>query len=135
MSKSIIYAVNSSAQTVSVDGTINPGIVIRRFGPNLNLVGTGIQITGPGYYDIDTSFTLIPETAGEVTITAYLDGVSIPGGTATATAAEAGDYVNLAITSVVKEGCGCCTGLKTLTFILTGLEANVVNSAILVEKL
>lgn len=135
MSKSAIYVVNSATQLVPVDGVVTPGTIIRRFGPNLNLAGTGIQIDGAGYYNISASFVVAPTASGEATITAYLDGVAIPGGVATATAAAGGDFVNLTITSLVRENCPCCSGLRTLTFVLTGLESNVTNTAIVVEKL
>ena len=135
MSKSAIYTVNTSVQSVADNGVIAPGTIIRRFGPNLTLSGNGIQICGAGYYDIDTSFTIAPTAEGEVTVTAYLDGVVIPGATATVTAAAAGDYVNLSISALVRESCGCCSGLKTLTFVLTGVAASVTNSSIIVEKI
>ena len=135
MSKSAIYVVNPSTQLVAVDGVITPGTIIRRFGPNLNLSGNGIQIDGSGYYDIDASFNVAPTAEGEVTITAYLDSVPVPGGVATATVAAAGDFVNLSISSLVRENCPCCAGLKTLTFVVTGVESNITNAAIVVEKL
>ena len=135
MSKSAIYVVNQSTQVIPVDGVITPGTVVRRFGPNLNLSGNGIQISGNGYYKIDTSFTIAPTAEGEVTVTAFLDGVQIPGAIATETAAAAGDYINLSISSIVREGCPCCAGLRTLTFVLTGTESNITNTAIVVEKL
>ena len=127
MSKSAIYIANPSTQLIAVDGVITPGTIIRRFGPNLTLSGNGIQIDGVGYYDIDATFTMAPTEVGEVTVTAYLDGVAIPGAVATSTAAAAGDYVNLSISSIVRENCACCSGLRTLTFVLTGLSANVTN--------
>ena len=134
MSKSLIYTANTSTQVVAVDGIINPGTVIRRFGPNLTLSGNAIQIAGAGYYDIDTSFTVAPTAEGEITITAYLDNVAIPGATATATVTASGDYVTLPITAAFRQSCPCCEGLSSLTFVLTGTTANVTNSAIVVEK-
>ena len=134
MSKSLIYTANTSNQVLAVDSIINPGTVIRRFGPNLGLSGNAIQIAGAGYYGIDASFVVAPTAEGEVTITAYLNNVAIPGATATATVAAAGDYVTLPITAVFREACQCCEGLSNLTFVLTGVAANVTNSAIVVEK-
>lgn len=135
MSKSAIYIVNPSTQVVQVDGVITPGTIIRRFGPNLALSGNGIQISGAGYYDIDATFNVAPTEVGEVTITAYLDGVQIPGAVATETAAAAGDFVNLSISALVRENCPCCAGLRTLTFVLSGISSNVTNTAIVVEKI
>ena len=83
MSKSAIYTVNSSAQNVAVNGTISLGTIIRRYGPNLNLSGNAVSVSGGGYYDIDASITVAPTAAGNVTVTAYKDNVAIPGATAT----------------------------------------------------
>ena len=134
MSKSLIYTANTSVQDVALNGIINPGTVVRRFGPNLSLSGNAIQIAGAGYYDIDTSFTVEPTAAGTVTITAYLDNVAIPGATASETAVAENDPINLSITAVIREACQCCEGLSNLTFVLTGTAAAVTNSAIVVEK-
>ena len=134
MSKSLIYTANTSSQSVALNGIINPGTVVRRFGPNLTLSGNAIQIAGAGYYDIDTSFTVAPTAAGEVTITAYLDNVAIPGASATGTVATADDYITLPVTAVFRQPCECWEGLSSLTFVLTGTAANVTNSAIVVEK-
>ena len=135
MSKSIIYTANNSAQNVAVNGTLNLGTVIRRYGCNLNLSGDAIQVAGTGYYDIDASITLAPTAAGNVTITVYKDGLLIPGATASETVAAANDLVNLSIAAVVRENCGCCDGISNLTFVLTGTAASVTNIAVSVEKL
>lgn len=134
MSKSLIYVVNTSTQEVALNGVINPGTIIRRFGQNLNLSGNGIQISGTGYYEIEGNFTLAPTAAGEVTITAYLNGVEIPGAVATETAAAGGDFINLSILAIVREGCPCCDGLRTLTFVLSDTASSITNSSIVVEK-
>lgn len=135
MSKSIIYTANTSAQNVAINGVISPGSIIRRYGPNLNLSGQAIQICGAGYYDIDASITLAPTAAGNVTVTAFLDNVAIPGATATETATAANDIINLNLDGVVREACTCCEGISNLTFVLTGTAASVTNVAISVEKL
>lgn len=135
MSKSVIYTANSSAQNVAVNGVINPGTIIRRFGPNLGLSGDAIQIDGAGYYDIDASITAAPTAAGNVTITIFKDGVAIPGATATQSTTAANNPINLSISSLVREFCPCCSGLSNLTFVLTGTAASVTNVAIVVEKI
>ena len=135
MSKSAIYTVNTSSQNVTPNGIIGLGSVIRRFGPNLHLSGNAIQIEGAGYYDIDASITVAPTTAGNVTISVYKDNVLIPGATATETAAEANDPVNLSITALVREQCPCCDGASNLTFVLTGTASAISNIAVVVQKL
>jgi len=135
MSKSAIYTANSSAQNVALNGVINPGTIIRRYGPNLGLSGNAIQIDGPGYYNIQASITAAPTAAGNVTITVYKDGVAIPGATATQSTSVANNPLNLSISSLVREFCSCCDGLSNLTFVLTGTAAAISNIAIVVEKL
>jgi len=135
MSKSAIYTVNNTTQVVAVDGQINLGSVIRRFGCNCHLNNNAINITGSGYYDIDASFTIAPTADGEVTVTMYKDGIAVPGAVATETVAAAGDSANLSISSLVREFCPCCDNSSNLTFVLSGVESNVTNVAIVVEKL
>ena len=135
MSKSVIYTANNSSQNVAVNGTINPGTVIRRYGSCLGLSGNAIQVNGEGYYDIDASFTLAPTAAGNVTVTTYFNNVAVPGATVTASTSTANNPVNVSISSVVRQNCRCCEGVSSLTFVLTGTAANVTNSAIVVEKL
>ena len=135
MSKSVIYTANSSAQNVAVNGTINLGTIIRRYGNNLGLSGNAIQVAGAGYYNIDASITLAPTATGNVTITAYLDNVAIPGATATGSVSTANNFVNLSISSIIRQACQCCEGLSSITLVLTGTAASVTNVAVVVEKL
>ena len=135
MSKSAIYTVNNSAQNVAVNGVIDLGSIIRRFGPNLTLSGNAIQVCGPGYYDIDASITLAPTAVGNVTITVFNDNIAIPGATATASVSTANNPVNISIASLFREPCACCESLSNLTFVLTGTAAAVTNVAVVVEKI
>ena len=134
MSKSLIYTANTSVQNLAVNSIINPGTVIRRFGPNLSLSGNAVQAAGGGYYDIDASFTIAPTAVGTVTVTAYLDNVAIPGAVATGSVSTANNTVTLPINAVFRKPCQCCDSLSSLTFVLTGTAANITNSAIVVEK-
>ena len=79
MSRSAIYTVNNTTQAVAVNGTIGLGTVNRRFGSNLSLVGNAIRECGTGYYKYCANFSVAPTAAGDVTVTAYKDGVAIPG--------------------------------------------------------
>ena len=135
MSKSAIYTVNNTPQSVADGGTINLGTVIRKFGQCLNLAGTGVQLLGPGYYSINASVTVEPTTAAEVTLTAYKDGVIIPGATATDVSADANDPVNLSITSLVRKFCPCADGIESISFQLAGAAASVTNIAVVIEKI
>ena len=133
MSKSVIYVANQSAQNVAVNGIINPGTIIRRFGPNLNLSGNAIQSCGSGYYELSSSITVAPTAIGNVTVTAFKDGVAIPGATATGSVSTANNPVNLNIECLIRE-C-CCDSISSITFILTGTASSVTNIATTVEKL
>lgn len=135
MSQSAIYTVNSSAQNVAVNGIINLGTVIRRFGQNLSLSGNAVQISGAGYYDMDVSITVAPSAVGNVTVTAYKDNIAIPGAVATGSVSTANNPVNLSISSIVRESCPCCEGLSNITFVLTGTASSVTNIATVVEKI
>lgn len=137
MSKAAIYVVNDSTQEVVDNGAINPGSVIRRFGPGMTISGNGIQVEGVGYYSLNTSITLAPAAAGEITVTAFKNGVAIPGATATETATAADDVINLSIDALIRET-GCCyynNGPANLTFVVTGGDATVTNIASVVIKL
>lgn len=135
MSKSVLYTVNQSVQNVAVDGIINLGTINRRYGCNLDLGGNGILISGAGYYLVNASITVAPTAEGQVTITLQKDGSAVPGAVASATAAAAGDLVNLSISCIVRENCPCCDGLSNLTFVLSETASSVSNIAVDVIKL
>jgi len=135
MSKSAIYVANTTTQEVPVDGLINPGNTVRRFGCNIRQINDSINLSGVGYYDLDASFTVAPTAEGEVTITALRDGTVIPGATATETAAAAGDSVNLSISALVREYCPCCDSSSTVTFVLSGVASSITNVSIVIKKL
>lgn len=137
MSKAAIYVVNNSTQEVADNGIINPGTIIRRFGPGVGVSGNGIQVDGTGYYSLNTSITLAPTDIGEVTVTVFKNGIAIPGATATTTVAAANDIVNLSIDALIRET-GCCyynNGPASLTFVVTGVDVSVTNIASVVIKL
>lgn len=135
MSRSAIYTVNNTIQNVAVDGNINPGVVTRKFGNNLSLEGVAIRECGTGYYKYCASFTIAPTTEGNVTVTAFKDGVAIPGATASGTAAAAGDFVNLNLVFITREFCGCCEDISNITFTLGETASSVTNVGIAGEKL
>ena len=95
MSKSMIYTVNSSVQNVLDGGQISLGTVVRRFGCNCELSGNGIVIEGVGYYKIDVAATVIPSEIGTATLSAYKDGVEIPGASTSAEVTAADTAVAL----------------------------------------
>ena len=135
MSKSLLYTVNDATQDVAINGIINLGTIVRKFGQNLNLAGNGIQVCGPGYYKFDVSITLEPDAAGTVTVTGYENNVPIQGAIASNTVAAAADPTNLSLDFVVRQFCSCCEGLSNIVLKLSENAAAVTNIAIVAEKL
>lgn len=133
MSKSAIYLVNNTNPIVTVDSVIPLGSVIRRFGCALALNGNTVTADEVGYYDVNASVTAEPTAAGTVAVTLYNNGVAVPGATASATAAAAGDPVNVSFESLVRVLCHGAPG--ALTLVLSGAEATVTNVAVVAEKI
>ena len=129
--KSALYAVNSTSQLNAANAQVPFGSVVRRYGNNCQLDGGSIIVSGRGYYDVDISLSTAPTTEGEITAQLYKDGVAVPGALATATAAAAGDVVNLKITCLVRNCGQCCDG--TLALFVTASHTPV-NLATVVEK-
>lgn len=134
MSKSAIYTVNNTLQTVADGGTIDLGIVQRRFGCNLNLINNAIREAGTGYYSIKASITAVSTAEGEVTVSVYKNNILLPGATATVTAAGAGDYINLSIVALDREKCNC-DDISNLTFVVSQNETSIANISVEVIKL
>ena len=136
MSKAAMYVVNNATQEVAVNGTINPGSIIRRFGQCIGLSGNGIQLNSGGYYSVNSSISLSATEAGEVTVSVFKNGIAIPGATATVTAAAAGDILNLSIDTLIRKfECGYNPGPTSLTFVVTGVPVTVTNIASVIIKL
>lgn len=133
MSKSAIYTTNTTAPTIAVDGIIPVGTTTRRYGCNIRQDGNAITICGQGYYLVNVSATVTPAAAGTVSVTAQKDGVAIVGATGSETVAAAATAVNIGITAIVRNACGCDSSI--LSFILGGGAAVVDNFAVTVEKL
>lgn len=109
----------------------------RRFGCNARLNGTGILVSGEGYYDVDASVTMTPAEAGNYTVNLIADGVLVPGATQTVTAV-ADSAIAFNIPALVR--LACCNSSATLTLQLTTsatLPATVVinNTGVVVEKI
>ena len=133
--KSALYCINTNNPTIVEGATIPVGTTVRRFGPNIRLDGTGILIRGTGYYDIDASFTIVPEAVGTITIQLYQDGTPISGALASTTVAATDTSEVLTIPAVIRLK-GCCNDESSnLEFKLTGGNATLSNAAVVVEKI
>lgn len=133
MSKSAIYTVNSANATVSPGGVIALGNTVRCFGCCIRQDGNTITLCGQGYYLVNASATITPSAAGTVSVSAAKDGVEIIGAAASETVADAATTVNLSITAIVRNACGCDSSL--LSFTLSDVESIVNNLAVTVVKL
>lgn len=100
-----IYTVNKNV-AVAENGTVPFGTIVRRYGRNVQMDGTGIVLVGAGYYDIDVTMTYAPTAEGDVTLQLLQDGTPIPGASVTV-AASAASNVALPVSTVVRNF-GCC---------------------------
>lgn len=131
MAKSVLYTANTAASAIAVGGTIPLGNIVRRYGCGANLSAAGVLLRKEGYYEINSNFTFVASAAGEVTVTAYQDGVTIPGAETSVTAA-AGARVTLPLSAVVRVLCN--NPQSVITFVLTGQAVTNVNTAVVVTK-
>ena len=130
MSKSVLYAVNSTPQNYIANGTvINFGSIVRRYGQNLELSGGNVIVQGAGYYSVDINIGFT-SAAGDVTVQVYKDGVAIQGAMAIVTAAATTSY-SLTIPALIRETCDC---ESTITVVISGTAGTINNAAIVVEK-
>lgn len=143
MSAGFLYSANTAAQTVALNGLINMGNVIRRFGcvkgtstPYATTSGTSTILSScgrcPSYFNINASIVAVPTAAGTVTVTAFQDGVAIPGATASATVAAAATSVTLPLVFGVRMNSGVTS--SNITYVVTGAASSITNVAQTVEK-
>lgn len=140
--KSAIYTANTSATPITLTAaqpaaSLPLGTVIRRFGQNIQLSGTGILLDGMGYYDVDASVVLTPAAAGNYTVTLFRDGVAVPGASQTVTAAA---LSAIAFNIPALARLQCCDSSASLSLVLTTsatLPATVTvnNVGVVVEKI
>lgn len=110
------------------EGSQGPfGTIVRRYGRNLQLDGQGINMLGPGYYDLSASLSFIPTATGPVTIQFYQDGVEVRSAVATSQG-TASEPVNLFVTSELRN-CGCdCNTTLAYTISAAGTIANLTTT-------
>lgn len=129
MSKALIFANNSTSQTLANGDVVSFGVPVRRYGSNLYMVGGNVVARGDGYYNADANISFTA-TAGTATIQAFKDGVAIPGAVATITTAASTSY-QVSIPFVIRQR--CCVE-STITVKISGVTPTVSNASIVVEK-
>lgn len=132
MSKALLYAGNSTSQTVADGGIINFGSAIRRFGCNIDANGGNPTISGVGYYTIDGSITFSTAVGvvGDVTMTLYQNGAPIPGSSVTRTVAALMTY-NMQLPTVARNKTNTTS---TITAVISGADVTVTNATIRIIK-
>lgn len=130
MGKSLVYAANTATQAVPVNGTINFGNVVRRYGCDTNVAGGILNVSGIGYYSIDANFEFEGTGTGVAVITLYKDGAAIPGAVAKRSTAADTTYA-VTIPTEVRQKC-CCE--SPITAVVSGVAINVTNATIRAVK-
>ena len=132
MSRAIIFTVNDTPQSVQDGSALMPGSIRRRYGAGLDLSGNGFLVGGVGYYKITVCTTLTPTAEGTATISVSQNGTDIPGVTASETVSGANETISLYATGILRVFNN--DSAVNLTFILSGVDAQVTNVAITIEK-
>lgn len=130
MCKSALYAANTGTQAITAGSPISFGSIVRRYGGYLNLSGGNVVTEGAGYYEAIVNLTFVADTAGEVNVSMYSDGVEIPGATVSVPGTAGIEYT-VTIPAIIKQKC-CCD-----TYITVKPDANITltNAAISVKKI
>ena len=132
MSRSLIQTSNQSVQTVADNSIISLGSVQRRFGCDCRLSGNAIEITGSGYFLVDSTISVTPTEAGQIVVALYENGVQVPGAISYGTTGAVGEYVTLPLVATIRKM--CCDTADTLTVVLIDGAGEVNNISTRVEK-
>lgn len=113
---------NVGTQTVLADGVINLGVAYRRFDDNYNPcriftfeeTSNGITIQREGIYKVTATFVGTAETAGNVTIQLFENGVAVDGVVSTETiTTPTTEFRTFVIDYLVKVDRDCVLGYRT----------------------
>ena len=133
MSKALIYTANTSGAEVPIGNTVPVGSIVRRYGRCIDATGSAVNLTEPGYYDVDISATVTAATAGDVILALTQNGVPVSGATAAVTITTVNTQTEtMSITAMVRVMC-CDTA--NLSVLVDGTAAPTVqNMALRVVK-
>ena len=132
MSTSLLYTYNGIAQTVPATETqLSLGTIIRRYGKCINLNGTSINITGPGYYKITVIINSTLTAAGTATYSLSANNVQLASSIVTTSAAAEAHSTPIQAVVRIK----CCGDTESLTLSATGAAGTVDAVGVIVEKL
>lgn len=126
MSKSLIYTALQTTVTPAIGNTVPVGSIIRRKGCGIRADGNVINLTDPGYYDVELQATVAAAAAGNVVLQMLANGVEIPGAVATANIATADTQIEtIGISCVVRVN--CCNDV-TLSVSVAGTAAPTISN-------
>lgn len=132
--KSGIYTANTRKTDVYNENILVLGSVVRRFGREIELSGDTIYVCDRGYYDADVNITFTGLGAGDATFTILVDGVAVPGATATVTVnSPLKEKNSVSIPAMIRNCDPCCR--KAITVLVTGVDVKTYNVGIVVEKI
>lgn len=130
MCKSAMYAANTGTQAVTSGSPVNFGMIVRRFGRNLNLAGGNVVLDGSGYYEIMVNMTFTADTAGEVNVYIYKDGIQIPGATVSVPGTANTEYP-ITIPAILRNK--CCR--ESFITVIADADITVTNAAVSAKKI
>ena len=124
MSKAFAYISNSTSQTITGGGVVNPGTAQHGFGctccnRTIQLNGTNINLRESGYYQVDVGATVSATDAGNVTMALHQDGALVAQGSETISAAN--DPASISFPAGVKANCS-----SVLTFVVTSTAGDPI---------
>lgn len=128
---SALCTANTSKPVLAADAMVPFGSIVRRFGRNVKLEGSSVVLCGSGYYDVEASIVLSPTAAGDISVQLYQDGMPIQGAYAAGSAAAAGDFVPLGISTLLRN---CGRDCNSVMYIVVDADATLENLSVVVEK-
>ena len=78
MCNGLIYMITPTPAEVLSGGTLPLSTIARRRSTGVNVENNTIVLSVPGYYKVDAEITLSATAPGDVKISAYKNGASIP---------------------------------------------------------
>lgn len=127
-----IYVVNTTSTSIAANDTIPINTIVRRYGSAVQAVSNGVMIRQPGYYKVDVFATVIPTTAGDVTLSLKRDNAVVNGAYIMGAAAANLDPIPLSFSVMVRQG--CCSEPAVLT-LSANAAGSVNNAGMVVTKL
>lgn len=129
----MLYVYNGSTQDVAANAAVDLG-TSQRCGNCATLNGDAVQLNAPGWYRFDASVTGTTDAVGTFSVEARVDGVAVPGATASQTVGVVGDLAALPLAFMVRaDGCRW-NSLPLVTLVNVGGAGSVDNVSMTVTR-